>query len=59
MNDLLLGMLKNLMPSDGDYRIQFGTHQDGTGKLISIQIGDTRTPDRPKLIAMIDITLPK
>lgn len=58
--NMLLAMLKNLIPESGHYEIQFATYQGDTGKNITVNILEPAVADlSPKLLAEISITLPK
>ncbi len=54
--NMMIGMLKSLIPEKGDYRFLFATKDTGTAKITTAEIRDSKTA---ALIVAFDITIPK
>lgn len=55
---MFLKMLQSMIPTAGDYRVQFITTEHEHGRTIGIKISDPSYPD-PHMIADIVIDLPR
>lgn len=56
---MFLKMLQSMIPTAGDFRVQFITTEHERGRTIGITISDPTYPDLHRMLADITIEIPR